>query len=154
MSDFDYKNHIEINDKIISTNDIIISTNDIIIKYENNFNNKQDSFCLICLEKNGIKILCINCKYKYCIECANKINNVCAICVRIKTTKTTIRNDNIDINDYTLYENIDDYNSVEDQYFLTFRISLIAYIIYMFWWIIAILFFKYCIFRVLGILFS
>ncbi len=45
-------------------------------------NNEHDS-CLICLEKNGTIVLCSKCKYKYCYDCANKVNNSCIVCNRI-----------------------------------------------------------------------
>jgi len=146
MSYVNDKNDIEINDKNdIEINDKnILINNDDNIELENNFN-KQNEFCLICLEKIGIKILCTNCKYKYCIVCAKKINNVCTICIRMNTN---VLNNIIDLDDYAyIYDNFNMYNDMEYQYtysyFLTLCLSLIVNSIIMFCWIFLILFFGY-----------
>ncbi len=47
-----------------------------IVDYQNNPNSDDsfnpDIFCLICLEQNGVVVLCKRCKYKYCQDWLRK----------------------------------------------------------------------------------
>lgn len=123
MTDY-IKNHIIIND------------------YKTNDDN--DKICLICLENNGFLILCSNCKYKYCQDCANKVNNLCSVCIRTKELSSNIY---LNINNYTyVYENMADYgieNSHNTLYSNILIQSIIINIIIGFCCIILILFFGY-----------
>jgi len=114
----------------------------------NNFLTQDDKICLICLEHNGILILCSKCKYKYCHDCANKVNNLCSVCVRTrKLYSNNYINTNFDLNDYTyIYENMDDYgieSPHSTSYFFTLSLSIIINVIIGFCWIILILFFGF-----------
>jgi len=114
----------------------------------NNFLIQDDKICLICLEQNGILILCTKCKYKYCHECANKLNNLCSICIRIrKLHPDNYMNINFDLSDYTyIYENIDDYgieSSHSTSYIFTLTLIIIINIVIGFCWFILILFFGF-----------
>lgn len=108
----------------------------------------DDKTCLICLEQNGIVILCTKCKYKYCHECANKVKKLCTICVRIrKLYSDNYMNSNIDLSDYTyIYENIDDYDiesSHHVSYFFTIVLSILINAVIRFCWVMIILFFGF-----------
>lgn len=126
-----------------------------MIHYNNNTNYNikddkitDDKICLICLENNGILILCSKCRYKYCVDCANKVNNLCSVCIRTrKLYSNNYMNLNFDVNDYSyIYEPMDDYG-IESfhstSYFFTLTLSIIGNIIIGFCWIILILFFGF-----------
>ena len=118
----------------------------------------DDKICLICLESDGILILCSKCKYKYCIDCANKVNNLCSVCIRTgKLRSSNYMNQNFDINDYSyiynntydysyIYDNMDDYDIDSlhgTSYFFTLTLSIGINIIIGFCWIILMLFFGF-----------
>jgi hypothetical protein len=104
----------------------------------------DDKICLICLENNGILILCLKCRYKYCLDCANKVNNLCSVCIR---AKKLYQNNYFDLNEYAyIYENMDDYgieNSHSTTYFFTLTMSIIINVIIGFCWIILIILFVF-----------
>ena len=134
-----------------------------IIQIKNTKQNKQnfkepnlkeeqnEKLCIICMEENGINVLCKKCKYKYCSDCSNKINNNCSICVR---TKNYISPNGItDINDYNfIYENIEDYGINEDVAFFRRSISIYFFsiginILLGFCWIIIFSLFGFVCFK-------
>jgi len=132
--------------------DINLSNNDIEIKNNYLFNNndakllinniEEDKLCLICLELDGIIILCSKCKYKYCQDCAIKLNNNCSICLR--NNKKNLMYDN-DLSDYSYI-----YHHYEEPR-IPIRFSIFHLFINLFMgliWIIIFLFFGY-----VGILF-
>jgi hypothetical protein len=47
-------------------------------------NDESIDYCLICWLNKSKIVLCSKCKYKYCMECAKKLNNTCAICIRTR----------------------------------------------------------------------
>lgn len=51
-----------------------------INKKKSNTNNIKE--CIICYNPDPKQILCINCKYLYCDDCAKKIEYSCSICKR------------------------------------------------------------------------
>jgi len=115
-------------------------------QYNNSVQMNDDKICLICLENNGITILCSKCKYKYCLDCANKVNNLCSICIRTrKLHSNNYLNLNFDVNDYLyIYIHPNNYG-IESSHstlcFFTLTLSIIINIIIGFSWIILILFF-------------
>ena len=107
-------------------------------------NNEFDKLCLICLEKKGIIILCEKCKYKYCYDCANKVNNLCSICNRTKITEQEYFDvDNLDIVQQNItYSNIYFYYPTIPYFFIIW-LSIIVNILIGFCFIILILFVRF-----------
>ena len=126
------------NCKIIKDNCEIIKDNYEKITLENKTKNEnrllllngiEDDFCLVCFEQNSVIVLCINCKYKYCNDCAKKLNNKCSICLRNKNIK------NINTNNHylDLYYGISYYHIISLSFLLNiflgfFFISLFSYL--------------------------
>ncbi len=134
MEDIKYKkNDLEINENYkFMNNTSKILLNDI----------EEDKLCLICFEKNGILVLCNKCKYKYCQDCAIKLNNNCSICFRIYKKKIYF-----DLSDYSFIYHHNDTEPL--QLSLQFNIIYILKNIFLgLLWIIIIFFFGY-----VGILF-
>lgn len=93
--------------------------NNKIINKEEDYEEQIDKLCIICIEENGIKVLCNKCKYKYCEICSNKINNKCSICVREKNKNNNyaLSNDYLNMNNPFIYENMEDYEIGENIFF-------------------------------------
>lgn len=127
-------------------------SNDKNLTNDKNLSN-DDKVCLICLENNGIFILCSKCKYKYCQECATKVNKLCSVCIRTSKLYSNNLLLNVDLNDYGyVYENFNDYgleNSHNTSYFYTLTISIILNSIIGFCWLTIIIFFGYICFKFL-----
>ncbi len=69
----------------------------------------SDSICLVCLDLLGLHKLCVNCRFLYCGDCANKLNFNCCICRKIKKYNEFENNFelNIEYNPvYLIYTNI------------------------------------------------
>lgn len=66
---------------------------------QNNINNNnkthvdENNLCIVCWSENGIVILCINCKFRYCNDCVKKVNGKCCICYRNDKKKYIYFND-------------------------------------------------------------
>lgn len=102
-----------------------------------------DYYCLVCWLNKGEIILCSKCKYKYCDECAKKLNNTCSICIRIK-------NQNQDDNEYLYLNEYDNgiiYNP-EQIHFMTVTASVVISIIIGTCWLVMS-----CLFGYIGIIF-
>ena len=119
-----------------------------IVDYQNNPNSDDsfnpDIFCLICLEQNGVVVLCKRCKYKYCQDCAEKINNACSICIRMKKKSNEFFGEFFNENPNENHnENFDiEYNN-SPRYFCTICFSIITNIIVGFSCIVASISFGY-----------
>lgn len=87
--------------------------------------------CLICFDKQtDIQYVknCVNCKFMYCVECANKLNHNCAICLRGKQSNDHILSDEFEYN-----------------LFMCFLLHISDCIYYMLFFIILFPFFICCI---------
>lgn len=105
-----------------------------------NNNNIDKQLCIICIDSDGKIILCSRCKYKYCLQCAKKINNLCSICYR---TQYKNNDDNL----YNLYDdftlNIDLENNLTRHHYYTVITSLTIGALTSFIWIISLTIFGY-----------
>lgn len=109
-----------------------------------------NDLCIICFDSDGTNVLCSSCKYKYCSNCAGKINNSCSICVRKK--KFIPVTDGVDLRDYTYiyepYDSFDDYDygtsaSVSLKFLFTLSMSILFNMILSIGWVVIGLFFGY-----------
>ena len=109
------------------------------IKKTKTTNDEYDELCLICMDVNGSIILCSECKFVYCTDCAIKINNLCSICFRLNNSNNVSNQNNLDY--YSYYDDI----NFEPQfsYSFTFMISIIINVIIGISWIFFAIFFGY-----------
>lgn len=110
-----------------------------------NINDDDNKLCVICMDDNGIIVLCSKCKYLYCLICAKKINNLCSICFRPNQLNQLNQLNLLNQpNELTNYYTYGDYvYEVPHTYFFTISISVIITVIISFCWLLLFIFFGY-----------